>query len=246
MRDGLIASAYPEQCRLCADAVESYDDGVACHNCWLDPAITELIRGPICLKCGAPLSNESNALRLCGKCEPLPFSVARACAVYAGAIEASILFLKSQPRICRRLREIITETYSKHSADLAADIVVPVPLYRSRERERGFNQARLVAKLIARKFDLKLDDRSLARVKPTERHRAGFDAIDRSRSVERAFKVTRPDSINNASVLLIDDVFTSGSTISAAASRLVEAGASRVSVMTIARAMGESRARVRG
>jgi ComF family protein len=248
VRDGLVASAYPEQCRVCANAIEFYDDGVACRDCWLDPAVTKLIADPLCLKCGAPLraASGANALRQCGGCESLPFSAARACGVYAGAIEASVLFLKSQPRVCRRLREIISATYSKHGAGLAADIVVPVPLHRSRERERGFNQARLIARLIARDFGLKLDDRSLARVKPTERHRAGLDARDRERSVERAFKVTRPGAINNASVLLVDDVFTSGSTVSAAATRLLEAGASRVSVITIARAVGESRARGKG
>lgn len=238
VRDGLIASAYPEQCRLCDHTIESYDDGAACRDCWLDSAITKLITEPMCAKCSTPLpyaSNDGGALRHCGSCQSLPFSVARACGIYSGAIEASILFLKTQPHICRRLRKIITQTYLKHSVVLANDIVIPVPLHRSRERERGYNQARVMAKIICSDFRLDLDDRLLIRRKRTDRHRAGMDVKDRARSVERAFEVARPRALQGAQVLLIDDVFTTGSTIASATKALLEVGAARVSVFTIAR-----------
>jgi ComF family protein len=234
VRDGLIASIYPEQCRMCGHMIESYDDGVACRECWLDSSITKLITDPACLKCATPL-HASSERQHCGSCQSLPFSVARACAVYSGAIEASILFLKTQPHICRRLREIIAQTYSKHGVALANDIVVPVPLHRSREQERGFNQAQIVAKIICSDFHLNLDDRLLIRVKRTERHRAGLDVKDRARSVERAFEVARPNLAQGARVLLVDDVFTTGSTIASATKALLECGAARVSVFAIAR-----------
>lgn len=237
VRDGLVASIYPEQCRVCGHTVESYDDGVACQDCWLDPAITRLIADPMCAKCAAPLNpiSDGSDLQYCGSCQSLPFSVARACGIYSGAIEASILFLKSQPHICRRLREIIIQTYSAHSAALASDIVMPVPLNSVRERERGFNQARVVAKIICSDFHLKLDARTLIRVKHTEQHRAGLDARDRARSVERAFEVVRPKVVQGVRVLLVDDVFTTGSTLASATKTLLENGAARVSVFAIAR-----------
>ena len=118
---------------------------------------------------------------------------------------------------------------------LEGDVVAPVPLHRTRERQRGFNQAAIIAKIICREFDLPLDDRALARVNATERHRAGLDAIDRAQSVERAFKVTTPSMIEGQSVMLIDDVYTTGSTVAAASQALIEAGAQRVNVLTIAR-----------
>lgn len=243
MRDGLVAAIYPEQCRLCGRTIEFYDDGIACRDCWLDAALTQLIADPMCAKCATPLpaavAQGGGALRNCGICNSLPFSVARACGVYSGAIEASILFLKTQPHICRRLREIITQTYSKHGSVLANDIVVPVPLHRSRERERGFNQARIVAKTICSDFRLDLDDRLLIRVKRTERHRAGLDVKDRTRSVERAFEVARPKALQGAQVLLVDDLFTTGSTIASATKALLESGAARVKVFTIARVPGK-------
>lgn len=112
---------------------------------------------------------------------------------------------------------------------------MPVPLHRLRERQRGFNQAAIIARLISREFNLRLDDRSLLRTKPTERHRAGMDAADRAQSVERAFEVARPRLIDGVSVLLVDDVHTTGSTICAATHSLLEAGARQVTILTIAR-----------
>lgn len=237
VRDGLVSLAYPEQCRVCADAVEAFDDGVACQKCWTDPAITPLIAGRVCRKCGIPLPATSSANHFgdCGSCDSFPFSAARASALYGGAIEASILDMKSRPRLPGRLREIILETYRERSNELVADLVIPIPLHKSREQERGFNQARLIANLIARRNRLELSDSLLIRVKRTERHRAGLDATDRAKSAERAFEVKRPEIIKGASILLADDLFTTGSTLSAAAKALLDKGAARVNVITIAR-----------
>lgn len=240
VRDGLVASAYPEQCRVCGRDVEPYDDGVACEDCWRDSPIIETMDAAVCDKCGAPLYTRTTRQELCGRCAAFPFSAARCCGVYSGALEASIIFLKSHPHVCRRLREIISRTFSNHQSVLTSDVVMPVPLHRARERERGFNQAMIIAKIISRGFRIPLDDRSLVRLRPTARHRIGLDAIDRKRSVERAFSVARPARIEGRTVLLVDDLFTTGSTISAASNALLEAGASRVNALTIARVEGAS------
>ncbi len=243
IRDGLLGLAYPEECRVCGAAVESWDDGVVCAECWDDPALTRILTGFVCAKCGAPVAPTITTAerpptiggRLCGMCSLAPFTAARACGVYAGALEASILFLKVTPHICPRLRAIIHRTFSEHDLALRSDVVVPVPLHRLREQQRGFNQAAIIARLVSRGLGLRLDDRSLKRTKPTERHRAGMDANDRAQSVEGAFEVTRPGLIDGASVLLVDDVYTTGSTICAASEALIDAGARRVNVLTIAR-----------
>jgi ComF family protein len=120
---------------------------------------------------------------------------------------------------------------------IESDLVVAVPLHRLRQRERGFNQATIIARLIASRFNLAFDDSTLARVAHTGRHRAGIDAIDRAKSVEGAFKVTRSKEVRGLTVLLIDDLFTTGSTIAAAAGALLDAGAASVRVLTIARAL---------
>jgi len=168
-------------------------------------------------------------------CGALPFTAARACGSYSGALEASILFLKVNPHISPRLRALIQRTFAENRDSIESEIVIPVPLHKRREQRRGFNQAAIIAGLISREFKLVCDDRSLARTRATDPHRAGMDAADRARSVERAFEVVRPRLIEGASVLLVDDVFTTGSTISAATQSLIEAGARQVSVLTVAR-----------
>jgi ComF family protein len=238
LRDGLMALGYPATCYVCGAMIDRYDDGVACADCWADKSITPLFREPLCLRCGLPLPGRltDNQAAHCGRCSALPFT-ARACGAYSGALEASIWFLKSQPHLCGRLRRLITATFNQQRAALAADIIVPVPLHRRRRRERGFNQAELIARVIARESRLPLAANLLIRAKPTERHRAGLDAKDRARSVKGAFQVPHSQAVAGLSVLLIDDLFTTGSTLSSAAESLLKAGASRISVMTIARVL---------
>ncbi|HWS56694.1 MAG TPA: phosphoribosyltransferase family protein, partial [Pyrinomonadaceae bacterium] len=118
----------------------------------------------------------------------------------------------------------------------AATVVVPVPLHPERERGRGFNQAALLARALARRAGLPLDEWSLTRVAHTERHRAGMDRRARRETVEGAFRVVRPRLVAGRSVLLVDDVFTTGATASACAAALKAAGAAEVFVLTVARA----------
>src|SRR5918911_2024863 len=208
LRDGLIALAYPATCHVCGAMIDRYDDGVACADCWADPAVTPLFAEPLCARCGLPLPAQlaSSPTTHCGLCDALTFT-ARSCGAYAGALEASIWFLKSHPHLCGRLRRLVGKTFSEQQAALAADVIVPVPLHRRRRRERGFNQAELVARVIARESNLPLAPNLLTRTKPTERHRAGLDARDRARSVTRAFHVPRPQAVAGLAVLLIDDLF---------------------------------------
>jgi len=118
---------------------------------------------------------------------------------------------------------------------LTCEVIIPVPLHPDRRRERGFNQAEMIARVITSAFDITLDTGSFIRIRHTERHRAGMDSVDRSRSVEKAFKVTKPRLIDGASILLVDDLYTTGSTMRTAAKTLLEAGAKRVSLFTVAR-----------
>jgi ComF family protein len=238
--------------------VEARKDGVVCADCWVDSSITRFFVAEVCFKCGSPLEDSMTKMRgvrtadsrvifnsdaskpdqfSCGKCASLPFSAARACGAYTGALEASVLFLKSHPHICRRLREIVLRTFDEHKKVLSSDWVVPVPLHPQRERQRGFNQAKLIGRLISKASGLGLDDRTVVRAKNTQVHRAGLDAIDRAKSVERAFKIKAPERVAGSSVLLVDDVYTTGSTIKAISNAMIEAGALRVNVFTIARAL---------
>lgn len=242
IRDGLLSMAYPHECRVCGGLVDSWDDGVACSTCWNNSAVTRLLSGALCAKCGAPgthltkpdCTTPADRLQFCGKCSIASFSAARACGIYSGSLEASILFLKVTPHICSRLKRLISKTLEENRTLLASDLIVPIPLHPDRERQRGFNQASVIAKSMSNLIG-QIDDQILKRTKATDRHRAGMDAMDRALSVEKAFVVKKPSTVDGATVLLIDDVYTTGSTVSAACRALLVAGASRVNVFTIAR-----------
>jgi ComF family protein len=110
-----------------------------------------------------------------------------------------------------------------------------VPLHPKRQRSRGFNQAAIIAEVLSNRLGLPLDEVSLVRLTSTEKYRAGLDAKGRRDTVAGAFEVRHPRLIANETILLVDDVFTTGATVSACAAALLAAGAQHVFVLTISR-----------
>jgi ComF family protein len=145
-----------------------------------------------------------------------------------------VLSLKHQPHASAKLLELLVRAQMRHPLSLAT-IIVPVPLHPERELARGFNQAALLGRELSQAASLPFDDVSLIRAHHTSRHRAGLDAKGRRETVENAFVVRYPALIAGERVLLVDDVFTTGATVSACARVLLEAGATEVFVLTIAR-----------
>jgi ComF family protein len=162
------------------------------------------------------------------------FTAARACGVYEGALRASIIALKQKPHVCRRVGLLMKELCATAPLNRATR-VVPVPLHADREKERGFNQAAVLAAVAGALMELPVLHQALARTAHTERHRAGMDARARMESVEDAFDVSQPKLVAGESILLVDDVLTTGATVSACASSLRSAGAIDVFVLTLAR-----------
>src|SRR5688500_12533472 len=236
--DSVLALVYPQRCGACDGSVDSRHDGVACSTCWDATRIFDE-NDTLCWKCGAlstaAVAEEKRQSVRCGRCDADSFTGARACGLYEGALRASILALKREPKVARRLLETLRQTQQR-SPLAEADLIVPVPLHASREGERGFNQAIVLARELARATKLPIDEHSLVRRVHTERHRAGMDARARRDSVEGAFEVRRPEPLDGRRVLLIDDVFTTGATVSECAAVLKSAGAADVYVLTIARA----------
>lgn len=237
--DAALALAYPQACAACGvRGVERRRDWPACHACW---SATRLFRGgeTLCWKCGAPAGGEVPEEKRpgvrCRRCDAEEFTAARACGLYEGALRAAVLGLKREPYVPARLAALLREASARAPLD-ASTLVVPVPLHPSRERERGFNQAALLARAVAKGTGPRLDEWSLARVLHSERHRAGMDARARRESVADSFAVARPRLVAGERVLLVDDVFTTGATASACARVLLAAGASEVYVLTTARA----------
>lgn len=235
--DSCLALVYPQACATCGDSVESQTLGVSCERCWRQTRVFTG-RETFCWKCGVispgMVSAEQQEQVRCRRCEVDEFSVARACGAYEGALRASVLLLKREPHVCRRLVDLLANVQSQHPLNQATRLV-PVPLHKERQQARGFNQAAVIAKALSRRVSLPIDEISLLRIEHTSRHRAGMDALDRRESVAKAFTVSYPGLIAGERVLLIDDVFTTGATVSACARALLNAGAAEVFVLTIAR-----------
>jgi competence protein ComFC len=236
--DSLLALVYPQACHVCGANVESHHDGVACSSCWATSRLFSET-DTLCWKCGAftraSVAPAKQQTIRCGRCDDDMFSAARACGLYEGALRASILNLKRASNVASHLAHLMFEMQRREPL-AEADVIVPVPLHGSRERERGFNQAALLAGELAKMTKLPLDEYSLVRRVHTERHRAGMDAKARRKSVADAFAVRHPKQIDGRRLLLVDDVYTTGATVSACAAALKDAGAKEVYVLTIARA----------
>lgn len=235
--DCVLALVYPQSCAVCNASVESRALGAACAKCWQE---TRIFTGKeiICWKCGLPstgtVADEKREQVRCRRCDDDAFTVARACGTYEGALRASVLLLKREPHICGRLKKLLVETQRCYPLK-EATVIVPVPLHPEREKARGFNQAGLLGRELSRCTSLPCDEVSLVRKHHTNRHRAGMDAKGRRDTVDHAFAVAYPALIAGEKVLLVDDVFTTGATVSSCAKTLLQAGAAHVYVLTIAR-----------
>ncbi|HUL14733.1 MAG TPA: ComF family protein [Terriglobales bacterium] len=166
------------------------------------------------------------------------FNRARSFAIYENAVVRAILLLKFE-RIeplggwfAKRLSQIVAE----QGESFAADVVVPVPLHRERERERGYNQAEMLSKPLAKLLGLPHRGVLLMRTKP----RPNKDILtleERWEAVRGAFATCPGSQVDNQRVLLVDDVMTTGATLDACAKALREAGAKAVMGLTAARAV---------
>lgn len=235
--NALLTIIYPQACSLCDSCVEDRCLGAACAQCWLETQ-TFTPSDITCWKCGAlslgTIAPEKRDHVRCRRCDEDSFTSARACGTYEGALRASVLALKREPTISQHLVKLLIETQQRAPLDKATR-VIPVPLHPQREKERGFNQAAVIGRELAHAVRLPFDEVSLVRTVHSERHRAGMDVRARRETVAEAFSVRYPRLIEDEQILLVDDVFTTGATVSACAAALKAAGAEEVFVLTIAR-----------
>jgi ComF family protein len=231
--DALLTVILAPSCAACGTLLDRPTRGPVCERCWHS---IRLLSPPLCDACGEPLASPrlTDPGVLCARCRRTIHHVVRARAVgpYDDALRAIVHALKYDGRrsIARRLGALMR----LHGTELLrdADVAVPVPLHRSRRRRRGFNQA----DDLARHLGLPVV-RALQRVRAT-RPQAELSEARRRRNVSRAFAPTRGiDRCRGATIVLVDDVSTTGATLEACARTLCEAGAREVRALTAARAV---------
>jgi len=155
--------------------------------------------------------------------------------MYEGALRESVLLLKRQPYLPQHVENLMTEVVRREPFSRSSR-VIPVPLHPKRLKTRGFNQASIIGQAVSKPLHLPVDEVSLVRVSTTEKYRAGMDTKGRRDTVAGAFRVAHPRIVAGENILLVDDVFTTGATVSACAEALINSGAEAVFVLTIGRA----------
>ena len=224
----LLDFALPPRCAGCAEVIEEV--GAFCPDCW---GAMEWLGNSGCQTCGLPLAGtEADS---CARClaEPPGLDRMRAAVAY-GDLSRSIALRLKYGRKVALARTMARYMTSLGDAGRGEALVMPVPLHRRRLWSRGFNQAGLVARELARGWGYPFEASLLRRTRAT-RPLKGMSHGQRRKAVSGAFAVADPDRIKGRQVILVDDVLTSGSTAEACARALRKAGAARVELICWAR-----------
>lgn len=240
MKDALRI-IYPPQCLACGEGV--VDEGALCPGCWSE---AEFITGPCCGTCGAPvpgnipISESHEPDTLCDECLSTmrPWQAGAAAMIYGGTARRLVLALKhgDRPDLSRPLANWL----HRAAAPLIQQdtIVIPVPVHWRRLVKRKYNQSELLSAHLARQAGLLHLPDALQRV----RHTASQDhknVVERFANIADAIQVKQRHipQLQGRPVLLVDDVLTSGATLSASARALTLAGSGTISVVVLARAV---------
>ena len=224
---------FPPLCPVCDGLLGAGRRDPLCGACW---EALERISPPWCRCCGAPLGTEG----LCGACRTRRprFAYARAALRYGDVAREAIHAFKFGGRrgLANPLGDLLAGLGVSALPGALPDLLVPVPLHPRRARERGYNQAILLARRLERAWGVPVAADALLREVPTL-PQADLDAAARRRNVRDAFVVRRPEVIEGRHVVLVDDVLTTGATAGECARVLIRAGAGTVGVITVARAL---------
>jgi ComF family protein len=229
----LLDLLLPSFCLACEKPLGPTPELLFCPDCLEG---IHCVTSPLCPCCGRVYLVAAGGDHHCGAClsTPLHFSQARAIFLYEEPVKEVIHRFKYQGKTA------CLPTFARFAKNLpqmaemeGADWIIPVPLHPSRLRERGFNQALLLARAFFPK-DHRIASDILIRTRPTE-PQTNFNGTARRANLKNAFAVVKPLRLAGKKILLVDDVFTTGTTVNECARVLKKSGAAEVMVLTLAR-----------
>lgn len=206
----------------------------------------KVIQAPMCTFCGSPFDNQNARNHVCESCltYPLKLNKVRAHSRYDGILKEAIHLFKYQSELslAKAFEKMVSEVFKGEYLSQPPDIIMPVPLHKTRLKKRGFNQAYILVRHLDQWFEKthgkrspwRLDTRTLVRNRKTM-PQTGLDIEQRRKNLKNAFEVKNRAVIKDKYVLLIDDVFTTGATCNEAARQLISGGAVKVDALVIAR-----------
>jgi ComF family protein len=226
----------PSQCYCCERFLQEGRQGL-CSDClsaihWIAP--------PFCTRCGIPFVSQEARSHLCGICSEKHryFTIARALGFYEGPLREAIHRWKYEGKtyLTPLFGEWMTKAYSTYWEVNLFDLLIPVPLHPQRLRERGFNQALLLVKELSCRIGIPYRKRILEKRKPTV-PQVNLSGLEREKGVKGVFRLSEEAAVDGKTVLLVDDVYTTGATVNECAKVLLAGGADRVDVFTLAHAV---------
>ncbi len=196
--------------------------------------------GGACRVCGALVMAETKHAFVCEACQQHPpaYEFARSALLYREPIDQLIQDFKFRKAtwLCADLTDLLEGAVRAKLAFSEIDVIVPVPLFPAREHERGYNQSALLAEALGERLNRRVDTASFVRTRDTP-HQSRLSGEERRKNLKGAFAVKDPRFIRGRTVLLVDDVTTSGTTLNEGARALLDGGAARVWCATVARAV---------
>ena len=232
MSETAITFLYPAKCRVCEEFLGATSVPYICKNCWQD---IHFLEPPWCDICGTPSING-----LCDTCAITPprYGKLRSIAFYQTTLQQAIHLFKFEKKkvLARHLIQLIEAHIPLECSISEYDFILPVPIHKKRLRERGFNQATLLANGIGKSEGVPVLTETLIR----HRHTVAQSSLDREarqQNIIGAFEIRNPDIIRGKRLLIFDDVFTTGSTIREAVHELWTADPAEVDVLTLARTL---------
>lgn len=235
---------FPPVCSFCNCALED-PDNLVCEGC---AESLRIIHHAVCRQCGmshAGLAAEDDGL--CGRClaHPPRYERARFAVEYTGPLRDALIRFKFSGALHagKGLGEILLAAFRRNYTAEEFDVILPVPIHPKRLAARGFNQVAILGEKLSAATGIALDRTSLKKIKDTP-PQVGLSRSERVANLRGSFGISRPERIRGKSVLLIDDVATTGSTVAEAAKVIARAKAARVTVLVLALRLAGSRAEV--
>lgn len=239
---GILSIVFPAHCALCMKPLEPGRGVCLCDPCWTGlPRVSQ----PFCPKCGRPIAGRAMTpfVTACGECRLAPprFGVCRSPGLYEEGLKQCIHLFKYEGRrgLARPLGLLMAECVAREFHETKFDALVPVPLHRSKLRDRGFNQAELLARELGSRIGVPVAHRALVRVEARE-SQSTLARAARLKNVRGVFAVSGRGAAEGKRFLLIDDVFTTGATVGECARVLLGSGAAAVDVCALAIAAARS------
>ena len=234
MFEGVADLLLPRSCAVCERSADAGDSGIVCGRCW---ARAHELPHPRCERCGHPQWRPT-----CSWCDQLPPYVRAARSAYwipGGTAAAIVHALKYSgwSGVAASMAERMARLSCQAGFAAGRSMVVPMPFAPTRERERGFNQSALLGRALATRWQIPFGSDCVVRARATETQ-TRLTPEERRGNVSGAFHATpnAREKLKGAHVVLVDDVITTGATLSECAATLFESGARIISIVTFGRA----------